>query len=198
MMTHLCRHAAFLAVSSLAAALHAADKATPALACEAPHWLSIHGEHLPGKSIRINCREACCRVGSTDADWVMHTVIKRTAEVISSGDDRKILTLRDIVADGLVVDHTITAADDNVWTSGSPRAMQRQRHPKSTWRRPASSWAVSLVSPRKAGPRETICQSASSLSMENARASMRSGPGPGKRAMFPTRSGVPSPCRAPM
>ena len=48
-----------------------------------PHWLAIRGDHFPGKEIRINYLEAYCRAGSTDADWVQHTVIKHTPELIS-------------------------------------------------------------------------------------------------------------------
>ena len=50
---------------------------------KAPHWLYIEGDHLPGKSIEVNYLEAYCRAGSTEADWVKHTVILHRAELIS-------------------------------------------------------------------------------------------------------------------
>lgn len=105
----------FLLVASwLAAALHAADEPALTLAFEPPHWLSIHGAHIPGDAIRINYLEAYCRAGSTDADWVQHTVIKHTAELVSLSGDKKTLKLRDTVADGILVDHVITASSSEV------------------------------------------------------------------------------------
>ena len=81
---------------------------------KAPHWLCIEGDHLPGKVIEVNYLEAYCRAGSTDADWVKHTVIPHRAELISLSADRKNLKLRDTLADGVVVDHTIRAGTDDV------------------------------------------------------------------------------------
>jgi len=81
---------------------------------KAPHWLYIEGEHLPGKVIEVNYLEAYCRAGSTDADWVKHTVIPHRAELISLSADRKTLKLRDTLADGVVVYHTIRAGTDDV------------------------------------------------------------------------------------
>ena len=81
---------------------------------KAPHWLYIEGDHLPGKSIEVNYLEAYCRAGSTDADWVKHTVIPHRAELISLSADRKTLKLRDTLEDGVVVDHTIRAGTDDV------------------------------------------------------------------------------------
>jgi len=81
---------------------------------KAPHWLYIEGDHLPGKSIEVNYLEAYCRTGSTDADWVKHTVIPHRAELISLSADRKTLKLRDTLEDGVVVDHTIRAGTDDV------------------------------------------------------------------------------------
>ncbi|MBM3851207.1 MAG: hypothetical protein FJ396_13690, partial [Verrucomicrobia bacterium] len=57
---------------------------------KAPHWLYIEGEHLPGRSIEVNYLEAYCRAGSTDADWVKHTVIPHRAELLSLSADRKV------------------------------------------------------------------------------------------------------------
>jgi len=77
------------------------------------HWLVIRGPHLPGE-IRINYLEAYCRAGSTDADWVKHTVIPHRNELVSLSADAKTLRLRDTLADGVTVEHTITARDDEV------------------------------------------------------------------------------------
>ena len=79
-----------------------------------PHWLVIRGEHFPGKEIRINYLEAYCRAGSTEADWVQHTVIKHSPKLISLSSDKKALKLKDTVSDGVIVDHEISASDEEV------------------------------------------------------------------------------------
>lgn len=78
------------------------------------NWLIINGPSIPGGPIRINYLEAYCRPNSTDADWVKHTVIRHSNEVISMSADRKVLRLRDRLTDGLIVEHTITAGSDEV------------------------------------------------------------------------------------
>jgi hypothetical protein len=77
------------------------------------HWLIIRGPHLPGE-IQINYLEAYCRPGSTDADWVKHTVIAHQNQFISLSDDAKLLRLKDTLADGVTVEHVIIARDDEV------------------------------------------------------------------------------------
>src|SRR6478735_7378438 len=70
------------------------------------HWLIIKGAHLPGE-VKINYLEAYCRPGSTDADWVKHTVIPHKTELISNSPEKVII--RDTLQDGVIVDHQITA-----------------------------------------------------------------------------------------
>lgn len=77
------------------------------------HWLIIRGPALPGE-IRINYLEAYCRAGSTDADWVKHTVIPHTNELVSMSPDARTLRLKDTLADGVTVEHTITTREDEV------------------------------------------------------------------------------------
>jgi hypothetical protein len=78
------------------------------------HWLFIQGPQIPGGEIEINYLEAYCRGGSTEADWVSHTMVAYTNEFVSMSDDRRVLMLRDIIYDGVVVEHTITAGPDEV------------------------------------------------------------------------------------
>ena len=78
------------------------------------NYLIIQGAHIPGGEIRIHYLEAYCRAGSTEADWIKHTVIKHTNELISISADRKTMKLRDVLADGVTVEHTITAKSDEV------------------------------------------------------------------------------------
>ena len=77
------------------------------------HWLVIRGPTLPGE-IRINYLEAYCRAGSTDADWVKHTVIPHRNEFISMNAGSTVLRLKDTLQDGVTVEHTITAREDEV------------------------------------------------------------------------------------
>ncbi len=90
-----------------------ADEPTLTLAYE-PGWLVINGPHIPGGAIRVHYLEAYCRAGSTDADWMEHTVIKHSTELLGLSDDKKTLRLQDTISDGVIVEHTITARDDEV------------------------------------------------------------------------------------
>lgn len=95
------------------------------------NWLVIRGSQIPGNEIRINYLEAYCRAGSTDADWVSHTKIKHQTTLISLRADGRQLRLRDTVADGLIVEHTITAHADEVdfqLTAHNPTARRSEAH----------------------------------------------------------------------
>jgi len=96
----------------MAVVLHAAP--APLTLVRENHWLVIRGADLPAGEIRVNYLEAYCRAGSTDADWVGHTVIPHTNVLVSLSAEGRVLRLRDTLADGLVVDHTITAGTDEV------------------------------------------------------------------------------------
>lgn len=84
------------------------------LSFEKPHMLVIQGSELPVEKIPINYLEAYCRANSTDADWVKHTVIPHTVELLSLNDDRTELKLRDTLQDGVTVEHTVTAGNDEI------------------------------------------------------------------------------------
>jgi hypothetical protein len=77
--------------------------------------LTLRGRDLAGGEIVTNYLEAYCRAGSTDRDW-SETVISHKAQLLSaepSAAPRKI-RLRDTLADGVTVEHTITCGDDEV------------------------------------------------------------------------------------
>ena len=76
-------------------------------------WVIVHGPHIPGGQFRLNYLEAYCRAGSTNADWKA-TTIPFQSEVVSLSENRKTLRIRDRLSDGLVVEHTVTAKDDEV------------------------------------------------------------------------------------
>ncbi len=95
------------------------------------HWLVIQGAQLPGGELRVNYLEAYCRAGSTDADWVQHTVIKHTSELLSLSEDARVLRLRDTLADGVMVEHTITAGADEIdfrLIAHNPSARRSEAH----------------------------------------------------------------------
>jgi hypothetical protein len=94
-------------------------------------WLVIRGSRIPGNEIRIHYLEAYCRAGSTDADWVGHTKIPHTSEQVSLSADRKELRLRDMLPDGLIVEHVITARGDEVdfrLTARNPTERRSEAH----------------------------------------------------------------------
>lgn len=76
--------------------------------------LTVSGEEIPGGKIEIWYLEAYCRHNSTDADWVKHTVIGHKTELIRRSDDGRRIELRDTLDDGVIVEHVITAHDDEV------------------------------------------------------------------------------------
>ena len=95
------------------------------------NWLILRGPHLPAGEIRINYLEAYCRPNSTDADWVAHTVIPHDNKVLSVAPDRRRITMRDVLTDGVTVDHVITARPDELdfrLTAVNPRSAASDVH----------------------------------------------------------------------
>jgi hypothetical protein len=76
------------------------------------NYITIRGD-FPGQELKILYLEAYCRPGSTDRDW-KETVIPHTAELVSTSQDGRTIRLRDKLADGVVVEHTLTAGADEV------------------------------------------------------------------------------------
>ena len=102
----------FLLTCLCALPLHAAD--TPLKLHWEKNYLTIAGEHLPGQEIKIHYLEAYCRDGSTDADWVQHTTIPHTTELLEANDECTLIKLRCRVQDGLEVTHEIRSTADEV------------------------------------------------------------------------------------
>ncbi len=80
------------------------------------HWeknyLTIRGK-FPGDELKVLYLEAYCRPGSTDRDW-HETVIPHTAEQVEASPDGRLIRLRDKLADGVIVEHTLSAGADEV------------------------------------------------------------------------------------
>ena len=100
-----------LCFSFVAAAALAEERKPLSIAWD-KNYLTIRGE-FPGQELKILYLEAYCRPGSTDRDW-KETVIPHQAELTEASTDGRVIKLRDKLADGVVVEHTITAGQDEV------------------------------------------------------------------------------------
>ena len=117
-----------LTVITFAIVLATAAHAAALTLAREKNMLFIRGPQLPGE-ISINYLEAYCRADSTDADWGKHTVVKHTSEVLSATAHE--IRLRDTLADGVTVEHTITTKDDEVdfrLTAHNPTATRSEAH----------------------------------------------------------------------
>ena len=76
--------------------------------------LTIAGEQLPGKEMKILYIEAYCRPNSQTTDWVANTVVDHKTELIALNPDRTQLKLKCTLKDGVTVDHVITTHSDEV------------------------------------------------------------------------------------
>lgn len=93
--------------------------------------LTISGEHLPGGEITVNYLEAYCRAGSTDADWVKHTVVSHKTRLVEESADGSLVRLQDTLSDGVVVDHVIRSTSDEVRfeiTANNPTKARSEAH----------------------------------------------------------------------
>lgn len=80
------------------------------------NYLTIRGDKLPGREMKVLYLEAYCRPGSTDRDWGQ-TVIGHTTEQLplAAGETAsRVVKLKCLLKDGVTVQHTITAKDDEI------------------------------------------------------------------------------------
>lgn len=94
------------------------------------NFLRIRGERIPGNEIEIMYLEAYCRPGSTDREWG-ETVIGHQTDKVSASDDGKVIKLRDTLRDGVIVNHVITAGNDEVdfkLVANNPTKSDSQAH----------------------------------------------------------------------
>jgi hypothetical protein len=77
------------------------------------NFLTIRGDHLPGKELKVMYLEAYCRPGSTDRDW-RKTTIGHTTKLLEAAKDGSRLKLRCTLNDGVTVDHVISVVPDGV------------------------------------------------------------------------------------
>jgi hypothetical protein len=93
--------------------------------------LEISAPWLPGGTMRTLWLEAYCRPGSTDADWVTHTVIGHDTSLIERSADGRVLRLRCELSDGVRVDHVLRSTADEVdfrLTAHNPTATRSDAH----------------------------------------------------------------------
>ena len=96
----------------------------------ADDMLSVRGDHLPDKVVKVWYMEAFCRPGSTGRDW-KETVIPHTTKLIEAGPDGRRIRLRSTLADGVVVDHDVKAGRDEIdfrVTASNPTTRASQAH----------------------------------------------------------------------
>ena len=121
---------AILATAGACATAHAAADTGLSISWE-KNYLTIRGARVPGDEIKVHYLEAYCRPGSTDADWVKHTLIGHKTELVAASADGKRIELRCTLTDGVVVDHVITAGADEVdfrVTATNPTDKPSQAH----------------------------------------------------------------------
>ncbi len=93
------------------------------------NYLTIFGD-FPGGEIRVHYLEAYCRPNSRDRDW-RETVIPHIAQLVDARTDKKRIVIRDLLQDGVIVDHVITAGKDElefVVTATNPTNKPSQAH----------------------------------------------------------------------
>jgi len=110
---HLAVACSLLAVLTGASVADADNPAPPLRLSWKNNYLTISGEHLPQKQVRVLYIEAYCRPGSTDRDWRKTTIGHKT-ELVSAAEDGSRLKLRCTLKDGVIVQHTISAVPDGV------------------------------------------------------------------------------------
>jgi hypothetical protein len=112
--------------------VQAADAAKPLAIRWKDNYLTISGPHIPGGDVQVLYLEAYCRPGSTDRDWG-ETVIGHKTELVSAEpkDVPRVIKLRDVLRDGVTVEHTITAGEDEVdfrLVAHNPTKTQSEAH----------------------------------------------------------------------
>src|SRR5258705_1329947 len=77
------------------------------------NYLTISGERLPGREMKVLYMEAYCRSGSTNGKWEQTTIGHKTRLVSEAADGRR-LVLECTLNDGVKVRHEISAGPDAI------------------------------------------------------------------------------------
>ncbi len=95
------------------------------------NYLTIRGDHLPGKEMTILYIEAYCRANSQTTDWGKHTVVGHSTKLVKRSPDGRRVELRCVLKDGVTVDHDITTTADEVdfrLTAHNPTRKRSEAH----------------------------------------------------------------------
>ena len=93
--------------------------------------LTISGNHLPGKEIKIHYLEAYCRANSHTADWASHTIIEHETKLVSLNENKTKLILLCNISDGVTIKHLITTTHDEIdfnLTAYNPTKKKSEAH----------------------------------------------------------------------
>lgn len=125
------RFPAFLLVLTACAAAPPVPAGPPLTISWERNYLTIRGDHLPGREMKILYIEAYCRPDSHTTDWGTHTVIGHRTELVSADADGTRIRLRCTLKDGVVVDHDIRSSHDEVvfrLTAKNPTGTPSEAH----------------------------------------------------------------------
>ena len=111
---------------------------TPALAADdlgltlswRDNYLTIRGDILPGREMKVLYIEAYCRPHSTNRRWEQTTIGHKT-RLVSANSDGKQVVLECTLNDGVIVRHEITAGPDEInfrLTATNPTAKPSDAH----------------------------------------------------------------------
>jgi hypothetical protein len=78
------------------------------------NYLTISGEKLKGREIKVHYLEAYCRDRSTEADWVKHTYIGHETKLLEASPNGDFIKLECRVKDGLEVTHELRTKMDEI------------------------------------------------------------------------------------
>ena len=99
------------------------------------NYLTIAGDHISGKEMKVLYLEAYCRDNAHETNWGKHTVVGHTTDLVFANPERTRIELLCRVKDGVVVRHVITSTDDEVDFQLSA-SNSSQTISESTWAQP--------------------------------------------------------------
>lgn len=107
LLAHCMGGMLIVAMMSIASAT-AGDKENGLRLSWAKNILTVHGDHLPDKAVKVWYLEAYCRPGSTDRVWSKTTIGHKT-ELLEADEDGQRVKLKCLLNDGVTVMHEIRA-----------------------------------------------------------------------------------------
>src|SRR5687768_12438840 len=107
-MKHFAKAVAFLLLLACARTVSAAGGDLGLKLAWRDNYLTISGEKLPGREMKVLYIEAYCRPGSTARKWEQ-TTIGHTTRLVSADPDGRRLKLECELKDGVKVRHEILA-----------------------------------------------------------------------------------------